>query len=118
VKLKLDENVPGRVETMLRARAHDVDTVRDEGRAGQPDTEIARAASHAGRMLITLDRGFPAPTTLPQDHPGVIVLRPGNQSAPIVEAAMSNLLDRHDLSELWGCIVIVSPSRIRIRRTA
>jgi hypothetical protein len=26
-------------------------------------------------MLVTLDRGFPAPATLPRDHPGVIVLK-------------------------------------------
>jgi predicted nuclease of predicted toxin-antitoxin system len=116
VKIKLDENMPRRVEALLRVRGHDVDTVHDEGRAGQLDAEVALAATHAGRMLVTLDRGFPAPATLPRDHPGVIVLKLRDQSAPAVEAALAHLLDHHDLEELRTCIVIVAPGRIRIRR--
>ena len=116
MKLKLDENMPRRVETLLQARGHDVDTVHEERRAGQPDAEIAQAATHAGRMLMTLDRGFPAPATLPRDHPGVIVLKLRDQNAPAVEVALAHLLDHHDLEELQGCVVIVAPGRIRIRR--
>jgi predicted nuclease of predicted toxin-antitoxin system len=116
VKIKLDENMPRRAEALLRARGHDVDTVHDEGRAGQPDAEIAQAATHAERMLMTLDRGFPAPATLPREHPGVIVLKLRDQSAPSAEAALAHLLDLQDLEELRGRIVIVAPGRIRIRR--
>jgi hypothetical protein len=61
---------------------------------------------------MTLDRGFPAPATLPRDHPGIVVLKLRNQSAPSVEAAVMHILERHPLEELWGCIVIVASGRI------
>lgn len=116
MKIKLDENMPRRVETLLRARGHDVDTVHDEGRAGQPDASVGQAAIGASRILITLDRGFPAPAVLPEGHPGVIVLKLRNQGVPSVVAALTNLLDNYNLDGLPGCIVIVAPGRIRVRR--
>ena len=116
MKIKLDENMPRRVEALLQARGFDVDTVHGEGRAGRSDAEVAQAAAEVGRMLVTLDRGFPAPANVRGKHPGIVVLKLGNQKAPAVEAAMTYLLDHYNLDELRSCIVIVAPGRIRVRR--
>jgi predicted nuclease of predicted toxin-antitoxin system len=116
VKIKLDENMPRRAEVLLRERGHDVDTVHEEGQAGRPDADVARASTGAGRMLMTLDRGFPSPATLPPNHPGVVVFKVRDQSAAAVTVVLIRLLDKHDLEELRGCIVIAGRDRVRIRR--
>jgi hypothetical protein len=73
VKIKLDENVPLRLAAMLEGHGHHVDTVQQEGLTGRPDPDIAAAASAAGRMVVTVDRGFPAFAGRDAEHSGVIV---------------------------------------------
>ena len=69
LEIKLDENLPTALVHLLTNLGHDVDTVPDEGVAGQDDTVVLRAAQDAGRFLITQDldfsdarRSHPAPT--------------------------------------------------------
>jgi hypothetical protein len=40
VKIKLDENLPGRLVPELAALGRDVDTVRAEHLTGRPDNEV------------------------------------------------------------------------------
>jgi predicted nuclease of predicted toxin-antitoxin system len=58
VKLKLDENVHTDVAPALRALGHDVLTVHDQGLAGHPDADIARAVQQEQRVLVTFDLDF------------------------------------------------------------
>jgi len=116
VRIKLDENVPLRLAAMLEGRGQEVDTVQQEGLTGRPDAQIAAAARAAGRMVVTVDRGFPAFADRAREHPGVIVFKLPDQDAPHVEVALAQLLSRYALDELVGCTVVVTPARIRIRR--
>ena len=66
----------------------------------------ARAAAHEGRMVVTLDRRFADIRRYPPGtHPGLIVLRTHDQSAPAVESLLSSFLQRYGLEGLAGCIV-------------
>lgn len=65
MKIKLDENLPGRLVPALAALGHDVDTVRAEHLTGRPDNEILQAAPSVDRFLITQDLGF---SRRPQIH--------------------------------------------------
>ena len=58
MKIKLDENLPTGLVHLLASLEHDVDTVQDEGMAGQDDTVVWRAAQDAGRFFITQDLDF------------------------------------------------------------
>ena len=79
MKIKLDENVHGDVAEALRAPGHDVATVHDEGLAGHPDSDIARAVQVEGRCLITSDLDFADPRRYPPTQfPGIVVLRLGS----------------------------------------
>ena len=49
MKIKLDENLPTGLVDVLSALGHEVDTVPDEGMAGQDDT---RLACSAGRRTV------------------------------------------------------------------
>ena len=53
MKVKLDENLPGRLVSLLAQLGHDVDTVPTEGVAGKDDDIVWAAAQAAGRFFIT-----------------------------------------------------------------
>lgn len=117
MKFKLDENVPRRAGDLLTNAGHDVSTVRNEGLTGEPDAIVARTAAAEEMMLVTLDkdlgdlRSFP-----PGTHPGIIVMRLADQSAPRVTTVLRSLLQGFDLADLVGCLVVVEDTRVRIRR--
>ena len=58
MKFKLDENLPVSSTAILISAGHDVDTVTQEGLIGAPDRDVVTAATAAGRILISLDRGL------------------------------------------------------------
>ena len=75
MKIKLDENLPARLATLLESMGHQVDTVADEGLTGKPDTDVWIAAQKESRFLITQDLDF-SDTRLfqPGTHPGLLLV--------------------------------------------
>ncbi len=115
--MKLDENLSRHLVQFLAARGHDVTTVVGEGLGGENDSLVARAAAGEGRMIITLDRRFADIRRYPPGtHPGFLVLRPDDQSPPTVQALMEEFLGQYQLERLAGCLVVVEPDRVRVRR--
>jgi len=51
--VKLDENVPDSVGTILREAGHDVALARDEQLAGVPDDRVLTVAASEGRVICT-----------------------------------------------------------------
>jgi predicted nuclease of predicted toxin-antitoxin system len=58
MKIKLDENLPLRLATLLKDLGHDVHTLHDELLLGHADTEIWGATQKESRFLITQDLDF------------------------------------------------------------
>jgi hypothetical protein len=58
VRVKLDENLPDSVLSILGGAGHDVDTARAEGLRGAKDPAVLAGATADGRLLLTLDRGL------------------------------------------------------------
>jgi predicted nuclease of predicted toxin-antitoxin system len=58
VKIKLDENLPEELAPLLRALAHDIETVPAEQLAGTEDAVIWDVAQAESRFLITQDLDF------------------------------------------------------------
>jgi Domain of unknown function (DUF5615) len=58
MKIKLDENLPLRLATLLNDLGHDVRTFHDELLIGHPDKDIWKAAQRESRFLITQDLDF------------------------------------------------------------
>lgn len=88
MKLKLDENLPRHLAEHLVGLEHDVDTVGAESLIGAEDGAVLKAATAAGRVLVTLDRGIGARALRSRDHRGVIVLPPPTQSASDVASTI------------------------------
>ena len=58
MNVKLDENVPAGLASLLEKHGHDVVTVPQQGLAGQPDAPIWEATQGETRFLITMDLDF------------------------------------------------------------
>lgn len=117
MKVKLDENLPRSLIGVLTSAGHDTDSVAEEGLTGADDQTVFVSARNAGRLLVTLDRGFgDIRRYAPATHTGIVVLRLADESAAAVVRAMQRLMAQRDLEDLVGTIAIVEPARLRIRR--
>jgi predicted nuclease of predicted toxin-antitoxin system len=76
MRIKLDENLPDRLVSVLSALGHDADTVVGEGLSGKPDAELWPEVQKAERFLLTKDLGFSDERVYPPGtHHGILVLR-------------------------------------------
>ncbi|MEX2555661.1 MAG: DUF5615 family PIN-like protein [Actinomycetota bacterium] len=117
MKVKLDENLPRRGAPLLADAGHDVDSVHDEGLDGADDPTVSEVATAAGRLVITLDRGFGDIQRYPPGaHAGILVLRIDDQSAASVNEALGALVASTDLSDLGGCVAVYRNGDLRVRR--
>lgn len=117
VTFKLDENLSRHLKAELRSLGFDALTVGDEGLLSRPDHEVAEAARGEGRVLLSLDLDFADIIKFPPgSHPGIVVFRPATFGPGAVANFVRAFVQEHALSELTGCLVIVDPGRIPIRR--
>lgn len=117
IKLKLDENISRHLKPKLTELNYDVMTVIDQGLLAQPDTAIARTVKTENRMLLTLDLEFADLRKYPPGtHPGIILFRPRSFGPLAVNRFIEDFVRSSDLRKLVGCVVIVEPFRVRIRK--
>ena len=117
MKLKLDENLSRLLKSSLAALGHDVDNVADEGLLSRPDSDIAAAAKAEGRMLMTLDLDFADLRRFPPgSHPGIILFRPVSYGPSDVNRMVEEFVRETDSAGFEGCLVVVEPGKIRVRR--
>jgi predicted nuclease of predicted toxin-antitoxin system len=116
VRFKLDENLPRAARSRLERQGWDVHDVQDEHLAGALDSELQTACEREGRILVTLDLDF-ADTRryAPERSPGVIVLRPENQSIQACLACLEGAVRALAVEPIRASLWIVEPERIRIR---
>jgi predicted nuclease of predicted toxin-antitoxin system len=116
MKLKLDENLSRHLKSSLSAYQHDVMTAADEDLLAQPDPAVAAAAKSEGRMLFTLDVEFgDLRKYAPGSHPGIILFRPKTFGPLAVNRFVETFVRDNALEPLAGCVVVVEPTRIRVR---
>ena len=116
MRVKLDENLPRLARDRLVSLGWDVHDVHDEGLAGAVDARVQAACEREERVLMTLDLDFADTRRYnPGRSPGVIVLRPTDQSIraalQCLDAAVRALSTQPIRAALW----IVEPERLRIR---
>lgn len=117
MRIKLDENLPGRAGPVLASAGHDVDSVEDEGLTGADDPTVSAAATADRRLVITLDRGFGDIQRYPPgSHAGILVLRVDDQSAASVVDTLTQLVASTDLADLSQCVAVYRNGELRIRR--
>jgi len=117
MRLKLDENLSRHLKQVLAGLHHDVTTAGEENLLSQPDPVVARAAKSEARMLFTLDIEFgDLRKYAPGTHPGIVLFRPGSFGPLAVNELVRSFVAGTNLSGFEGCVVVVEPSRVRVRR--
>lgn len=116
MRIKLDENVPFRVVTVLAELGHDVDTIVEEGLKGRDDDQIWPEIQSAKRFLITRDLDFSDERRYPPGtHEGTLVLRLSDDRSRVVAQRIGLVFTSEPVESWSGCLVIVSDHKVRIR---
>jgi predicted nuclease of predicted toxin-antitoxin system len=115
--VKIDEDLPRQVADLVAARGYDVATVVGQGWQGVSDDELWPRVQDEGRWLITADKGFADLRLHPAgSHAGVILLRAPEESRRAYLELAAIALDRLELDNLAGAVVVVTYRSVRIRR--
>lgn len=115
-KFKLDENLPPGLVMNLRAAGYDATSVLDEGLSGSTDADLLAKCRAESRVLITLDLDFSDIRAYPPDqHQGIIVLRPVSQSVPDIRNLISKLATVLETEPVQHRLWIMEETRLRIR---
>ena len=116
MRFKIDENLPRDVADLLRQHGYDAMTVFEQGMSGQPDEVVTQTCQREQRALISLDLDFSDIRRYPpENHSGIIVLRPDDQGTNAVLRLMRRILPLLAVEPLVGRLWIISEQRVRIR---
>ena len=119
MKIKLDENLPLRLATLLNELGHDVHTLHEERLAGRADNEIWGAAQKESRFLITQDLDFSDSRRFaPGSHHGILVIRLHSPNRRNLVERVGELFQRENVGDWAHCFVVVTERKIRVLRPA
>lgn len=119
VAVKLDENLGQSHAELLRQAGYVADRVTDQGLSGAEDHTVWQRVVAEGRFFITLDLDFADVRRFsPGSHPGLLLLRPRNNSRTAAYEILERVIREHPLETLSGCLTVADPGHTRIRRPA
>ena len=117
VSIKVDEDLPPAVAQVFGQAGHDAKSVLEQGWSGCPDDVLLARVRAEGRWLVTADRGFAdVRQYVPGTHAGIIVFQTAIESRSRYVALAEAVARTLELERLSGCLVVVTPGRVRIRR--
>ena len=117
MRIKVDEDLPNAVASLLREHGYQVDRVLDQGMSGWKDPALWQVVQQEKRFLITADKGFADIRIYPPGtHSGVMLLRPDQDGIRPVIELLTRVLKDYDLDRFSGTIAVVTQKAIRVRR--
>jgi predicted nuclease of predicted toxin-antitoxin system len=117
MKILLDENLPMRLMSALRALGHDVEHVYSKDLSGKPDDDVRALAQAESRFLITQDRRFAdARVFADGTHAGLLFVRLKSPGRRALYAKIRALFASEDVESWRGCFAVVSDAKLRVRR--
>ncbi len=115
MKIKLDENLPLRLASLLRDLGHDVHTLKDESLLGRADAEIWETTQKESRFLITQDMDFSDLRQFaPGSHNGILLVRLRSPGRSDLIERVGQLFQKENVSEWAGCFVVATERKIRV----
>ena len=117
MKIKLDENLPVRLATLLKGLGHDVHTVHQESLIGGSDKLIWEAAQNESRFLITQDLDFSDSRKFAAgSHHGILLVRLRSPSRRDLLERIGELFRGENVVQWAGCFVVATETKIRVVR--
>ncbi len=117
MNIKLDENIPHRLVSILTDMGHQVDTVPQEGLSGHDDAIVWDTAQGAGRFLITQDLDFSdIRKFIPGTHHGLLLVRLRDPGRSALKQKVQILFQTENVESWKGCFVVATDRKIRVRR--
>ena len=119
-RLLLDQNIRFEILSALREHSFDVVHASEVGLQRALDPELLGYAIENGRALITRDSDFGDLNIfpLPLEHPGVIRIRIAPPLPATIVRSLLSLLNTHTPPDIQNALVILSSTKIRIRRAS
>jgi predicted nuclease of predicted toxin-antitoxin system len=115
MKIKLDENLPLLLASLLKGLGHDVHTIRDERLVGCADREIWEATQKESRFLITQDLDFSDLRQFaPGSHHGILLVRLRSPSRRDLIERIEGLFQKENAGEWARCFVVATERKIRV----
>ncbi len=119
MKIKLDENLPFDLASMLASSGHDVGTPHEEGLSGAPDDEVWEATQREERFFITQDLDFSdARRFAPGTHHGLLLVRLRQPSRRALSERVQEMFRSEDVGGWARCFVVATERKVRVRRPA
>lgn len=116
MKFLVDAPLPPAVAEFLRSRGHEASHVFERGWGRFSDKEILGAAGDEGAVVITADLDFPRLIAIrPDKRSGLILFRGTNWKLITICESLINIFATVPEQRLESSIVVVEPSRIRVR---
>ena len=117
MKIKLDENLPHRLATLLKNLGHEVHTLHEERLAGRPDAEVWDATQKESRFLITQGLDFSDSRKFaPGSHHGILLIRLRSPNRRALIERIGEMFRKENVSEWVGCFVVATERKIRVLR--
>ena len=93
VPVKVDEDLPADIASLVSAAGYDATTVYGQGHTGLPDEQLWPKVQQERRMLFTADKGFAnARVYPPGTHAGVVLFRYLASHAPATSGLLNSCL--------------------------
>lgn len=116
MKIKLDENLPVSLSSILQNLRHDVDTVSEENLSGRSDLDVWNAAQKERRFLITQDLDFSDLRKFtPGTHCGLLLVRLRSPDRESLIRKVRHVFEHEDVEGWTGCFVVVTEQKLRVR---
>ncbi|MCL4692808.1 MAG: DUF5615 family PIN-like protein [Candidatus Hydrogenedentes bacterium] len=117
MKIKLEENMPSQLALHLSRLGHDVETVPQEGLAGNEDSIVWAVAQNEGRFFITQDLDFSDIKRFASSHhAGLLIVRLRTPNRRALVQRLCELFQTDDAESWTGCFVVVTERKLRVRR--
>jgi predicted nuclease of predicted toxin-antitoxin system len=114
----VDEDLPRSLKRALLAAGLDAEDVRDVSLRSEPDSKILAYAIAQRRAIVTADVGFgDLRLYVLGTHPGIVLARfPSQTPISALNTAVVGRLRLLSDEDIDGNLVVLTPTRLRIRR--
>jgi predicted nuclease of predicted toxin-antitoxin system len=118
MKILANENLFEPIIQLLKDLGHDVVSIRERGLCGITDDEVYQMACKEKRIIITMDKDFSRIFRFsPQRCGGIVVVEIYRKKVDEALELFKKHFERLKEEDIKQNLVIITPARLRIRRT-